>query len=85
MFSWGPSRIKIVGGGTQVTTDKYTVYVHIRMNTGAAAVFWFEKGTSEKNSYMNSSQVLYCNGVAKISVRGDIQHECTRQRHMKNI
>ena len=25
-------------------------------------------GTSDKISYMNSSQVLYCNGVAKISV-----------------
>ena len=24
-------------------------------------------------AYMNSSQVLYCNGVAKISVRGDIK------------
>ena len=27
-------------------------------------------GTSEKISYMNSSQILYCNGVAKISVLG---------------
>ena len=27
--------------------------------------FWFG-GTSDKISYMNSSQVLYCNGLAKI-------------------
>ena len=27
-----------------------------------------EGGTSDKISYMNSSQVLYCNDVAKISV-----------------
>ena len=26
------------------------------------------KGTSDKISYINSSQVQYCNGVAKISV-----------------
>ena len=29
-----------------------------------------EGETSHKISYMNSTQVLYCNGVAKISVRG---------------
>ena len=28
-------------------------------------------GTLDKISYMNSSQVLYCNGVAKILVRGE--------------
>ena len=28
-------------------------------------------GTSDKISYMNSSQVLYCNGVSKISVLGE--------------
>ena len=27
-------------------------------------------GTSNKMSYMNSTQVLYCNGIAKILVRG---------------
>ena len=32
--------------------------------TVAAPGFWFE-GTSENISYMNSTQVLYCNGVAK--------------------
>ena len=37
-------------------------------------------GTSDKISYMISSQVLYCNGVAKISVREDIQQKCTYQR-----
>ena len=42
-------------------------------------------GTSDKSSYMNSSQVLYCNGVAKISVLGDIHQECTRQTLLKNI
>ena len=46
--------------------------------------FWFG-GTSDKISYMNSSQVLYCNGVAKISVRVDIQQKCTHQRLLKNF
>ena len=37
--------------------------------TVAAPRFWFGGGgTSDKISYMISSQVLYCNGVAKISV-----------------
>ena len=31
--------------------------------------FWLGVGTSDKISYMNSNQVLFCNGVAKISVR----------------
>ena len=62
----GSATYKNLGGG-QVTTDKYTVYI---LYTGAATGFWFEMGTSDKISYMNSSQVLYCNGVAKISVRG---------------
>ena len=34
---------------------------------------------------MNLSQVLYCNGVAKISVGGDIQQKCTHQRLLKNF
>ena len=42
-------------------------------------------GTSDKISYMNSSQVLYCNGVAKVSVLGDIQQKCTLQRILKNF
>ena len=41
-------------------------YVYL---TVAAPRFWFGGGgTSNKISYMNSSQVQYCNGVAKISV-----------------
>ena len=44
------------------------------------------EGTSDKISYMISSQVLYCNGVAKISVRRrDIQQKCTHQRLLKNF
>ena len=54
------------GWGAQVTTDKYTVYTAYR---GGARIL-VRGETSEKISYMNSSQVLYCNGVAKISVRG---------------
>ena len=46
----------------------------------ATQEFWFEGGTSDKISYMNSIQFLYCNGIAKISVRGDIQQKCTHQR-----
>ena len=46
-------------------------------------------GTSDKILYanvqnMNFSQVLYCNGPAKISVRGDIQQKCTHQTLLKN-
>ena len=41
-------------------------------------------GTSDKISYMNSSQVLYCNGVAKISVLGG-HSACTYQRMLKNL
>ena len=36
-------------------------------------------GTSDKISYMNSSQVLYCNGVAKISVLGGHSAKSTHQ------
>ena len=36
--------------------------------------------TSDKISHMNSTIVLYCNGIAKISVRGDIQQKCIYQR-----
>ena len=44
-------------------------------------------GTSDKISYIKSFQVLYCNGVAKISVRGGggTQQECTHQRLLKNF
>ena len=44
----------------------YFIYVY---PTVAAPRFWFGgRRTLDKISYMNSSQVLYCNGVAKISV-----------------
>ena len=43
-------------------------------------------GTLDKISYMNSFQVLYYNGVAKISLRGrDIQQKYTHQRLLKNF
>ena len=64
----GSATYKNLWGWAQVTTDKYTVYTVLY--TGAAPGFWFEGGTSKTISYMNSSQVLYCNGVSKISVRG---------------
>ena len=38
------------------------------MFKGGARIFVL--GTSDKISYMNSSEVLYCNGVVKISVGG---------------
>ena len=43
------------------------------------------EGTSDKISYMNSTKVLYCNGVAKISVQGDIQQKFTHLRVLKNF
>ena len=43
------------------------MYVYL---TGAAPGGSGGERTSNKISYMNSSQVLYCNGVAKISVLG---------------
>ena len=41
----------------------YTVLQYRRQDFGSGE-------TSNKISYMNSSQVLYCNYIAKISVRG---------------
>ena len=67
--------------GTQVTTDKYTVYTVYK---GDARIL-VRGGTSNKISYMNFSQVLYCNGVAKISVRGDIQQKCTYQKNFEKF
>ena len=53
-------------------TNHINQIIYIRMfrpfRGGARILVW--GGISEKISYMNSSQVLYCNGVAKISVRG---------------
>ena len=53
----------------------------------AAPGFRFGGGSSDRISYMNSSQVLYCNGVAKISVgeRAKIQLKCTHKRLLKNL
>ena len=50
---------------TMLSYIKFKNYVYL---TRAAPKFWFwgEGGTSNKISYMNSYQVLYCNGVAKI-------------------
>ena len=42
-----------------------------------------QRGELDKISYMISSKVLYCNGVTKISVRGDIQQKCIYQRLLK--
>ena len=42
-------------------------------------------GASDKISFMISSKILYCNGVAKISVREDIQQKCTHQRLLNNF
>ena len=42
-------------------------------------------GTSDKISYMNSSQVLYCNGVAKISVLGGHSAKSTHQSILENF
>ena len=41
--------------------------------------------TSDKISYMISSQVLYCNGIVKISIREDNQQKCTYQRLLKSF
>ena len=42
-------------------------------------------GTSNKFSYMNSSQVLYCIGVAKIEVLVGHYNVCIHQRLLKNF
>ena len=39
------------------------------MNRGGARILVRGGETSDKISYMNLTQALYCNGVAKISVR----------------
>ena len=47
-------------------THVYFIYVYL---TVAAPRFWFgRRGNINQNFIMNFSQVLYCNGVAKISV-----------------
>ena len=66
------------------TFETYYINQIIYICSGAAPGFWFG-GTSDKISYMNSFQVLCCNDVVKISVRGDIQQKCTHQRLLKNF
>ena len=44
--------------------------------------FWFG-GNIRQISYMNFSQVMYCNGVTKISVEENILQKCTHQRNLK--
>ena len=48
--------------------------------TAVAAQDFGGGGTSDKISFMSSTQVLYCDGVALISVWGDIQQKCTHQK-----
>ena len=68
-----------------VTRDQiiYKFYEQIYVQGAAPKVWWFEEGTSDKISYMIFSQVLFYNGVAKISVRGNIHQKCTHQRLKK--
>ena len=40
-----------------------------KMNRGGARILVRVGGTLDKISYMISTKALYCNGVAKISVR----------------
>ena len=57
-----------IGVRAQVTTYKYTEYTVYR----SGARIYVPGGEHQNNfiQYMNSAQVLYCNGVATISVRG---------------
>ena len=60
--AWGPPRIKIWGGTSDNINIQYIYCIQgQRQNFGLGE-------TSEKISYMNSFQVLYCNGISKISV-----------------
>ena len=59
--------------------------IFVGLSRGGARIL-VRGGTSDKISYMNCSQVLYCNGVAKISVRGgDIQQKCSHQRFFEKF
>ena len=42
-------------------------------------------GTSDKISYMISSQVLYCNGIAKISVLGEHSAKMYSSKNFENF
>ena len=60
------------------------IYIYIYIQARCQD-FGSKGGTSDKISYMVSVQVLYCNGIEKISVRGDIQQKCTHQNLLKNF
>ena len=46
------------------------IYIYIYIWSGATPGFWFGWGNIKQNFiHMNSYQILYCNGVAKILVR----------------
>ena len=48
---------------------KMSIAVRCMFNSsGSRILVW--RGTSDKISYMNSTQVLYCNDIAKISIQG---------------
>ena len=66
---------------------QYNCNVECTVVPVATQELWFEGGTSNKilYSYMNSTQVLYCNGVVKISVRGNIHQKFTHQRLLKKF
>ena len=53
------------------------------MFRGNARILVRGGGDIGQNFIHDFSQVLYCNGVAKISVRKDIQQKCTHQRRLK--
>ena len=78
IYIMGSATYKNLGGGHkwQLINIQYIPVLY----TGAAPEFWFEEETSKIILYINFSQVLYCNGVSKTSVEGDIQHKCTHQR-----
>ena len=60
------------------------IYIYIYIYVQGGAKILVRGVTSDKISYMISSQVLYCNGVSKISVRRrDIQQKCTHHRLLK--
>ena len=52
------------------TYIEYTVYNVYTVYRGGAKILVRGGNIGKKISYMNSFQVLYCNGVAKISIGG---------------
>ena len=64
---------------------RYSRLFHLCLSHKGGARFWFRGGTSDKISYMNSSQVLYCNGVAKISVLGGHSAKMYSSKNFENF